>query len=47
MAPPPLRYVVQGFAALRQRESMWAGEIEPQEGIGKSAGEWHFTLGDR
>jgi|HubBroStandDraft_6_1064221.scaffolds.fasta_scaffold64555_2 hypothetical protein len=37
MAPPPLRYAVQGFAALRRRESKWAGEKEPQEGIGKSA----------
>ena len=45
--PPPLRYAVQGFAALRRRESKWAGEKEPQEGIGKSAGEWHFTLGER
>ena len=44
MAPPPLRYAVQGFAALRRRASKWAGEKEPQEGIGKSAGEWHFTL---
>jgi hypothetical protein len=44
MAPPPLRYAVQGFAALRRQESKWAGEKEPQEGIGKSAGEWHFTL---
>ena len=44
MAPPPLRYAVQGFAALRRQESKWAGEKEPQEGIGKSAGEWHFDL---
>ena len=44
---PPLRYAVQGFAALRRRESKWAGEKELQEGIGKSAGEWHFTLGER
>ena len=31
MAPPPLRYAVQGFAALRRQESKWAGEKEPQE----------------
>ena len=47
MAPPPLRYAVQGFAALRRRESKWAGEKEPQEGIGKSAGEWHFNLEEK
>jgi hypothetical protein len=33
MAPPPLRYAVQGFAALRRQESKWAGEKEPQEGV--------------
>ncbi len=36
-------------ASLRygERESKWASEKEPQEGIGKSAGEWHFTLRER
>jgi hypothetical protein len=47
MAPLPLRYAVQGFAPLRRRESKWAGEKELQEGIGKSVGEWQFTLGGK
>jgi hypothetical protein len=47
MAPPPLRYAVQGFAPLRRLESKWTGGKELQEGIGKSAGAWHVTLGER
>jgi hypothetical protein len=47
-ASTPLRYAGQGFAPLRRQER--AGEKELQEGIGKSAGEWHsvrpFTLHD-
>ncbi len=43
-----LRCAVQGFAPLRRRlgsncSSVPSGK-EPEESIGKSAGEWHFTL---
>jgi hypothetical protein len=41
-ASAPLRYAVQGFAALRRRESKWAGEKEPQE---LSLGGW--VVGNR
>ena len=47
VAPPPLRCAVQGFAPLRRLESNCGGVCggkEVQEGIGKSAGEWHFSL---
>ncbi len=50
VAPPPLHCAVQGFAPLRRLESNCSGVCggkEVQEGIGKSAGEWHFTLGER
>ena len=49
VAPPPLRCAVQG-APLRRLESNYSGVCggkEVQEGIGKSAGEWHFTLGGK
>ena len=48
-APPPLRYAVQGFAALRRRWGMMEvpAAKEPEERIGKSAGKWHFTLRER
>jgi len=50
VAPPALRCAVQGFAPLRRRWgsncSGVCGAKEPQESIGKSAGEWHFTLGE-
>jgi ribosomal protein L37E len=44
MAPLPLRCAVQGFAALRRRESQWVGKKEAQKDIVKSAGAWHFTF---
>ena len=47
MAPPPLRYAVQVFAPLRRLERFVRGGKEVQEGLGKSAGEWHFSLGER
>ena len=47
-APPPLRCAVQGFAPLRRRLGSncngGRGAKELQKDIGKSAGEWHFTL---
>jgi hypothetical protein len=46
LAPPALRYAVQGFAALRRQESAWAWWEKVQAGIGKSAEAWHFTLGE-
>jgi hypothetical protein len=49
VAPPPLHCAVQGFAPLRRLESNCSGVCggkDVQEGIGKSAGEWHFTLGE-
>ncbi len=45
-----LRYAVQGFAPRGRLESDFRGLCgweEVQEGIGKSAREWHFTLGER
>src|SRR6266566_1637207 len=50
VAPPPLRCAVQGSAPLRRLESNCSGVCggkEVQEGIGKSAGEWHFTAGGK
>ena len=50
VAPPPLRCAVQGSAPLRRLESNCSGVCggkEVQEGIGKSAGEWHFTSGGK
>ncbi len=46
MAPPPLRYAVRGFAALRRLVRHVRGGKEVREGVGKSAGAWHFTLGE-
>jgi hypothetical protein len=43
-APPPLRYAVQGFAPLRRLENKCVGWEGVQEGIGKSAGAWHFSF---
>src|ERR1700730_10683510 len=51
VAPPPLRCAVQGLrsatAALESKCSSVSGAKGLQESIGKSAGEWHFTLGER
>jgi hypothetical protein len=48
-APPPLRFAVQ--ASLRDSGRWGMMEVpatkEPEERIGKSAGEWHFTLRER
>ena len=47
-APPPLRCAVQGLrsttAALESNSSSVPGGKGLQESLGKSAGEWHFTL---
>jgi hypothetical protein len=46
VAPPALRYAVQGFAPLRRLVRFVRGGKEVREGVGKSAGAWHFTLGE-
>src|SRR6478736_649337 len=46
-APPPLRCAVQGFAPLRRRLGVTGVDLRWErttESLGKSAGEWHFTL---
>ena len=51
VAPPPLGCAVQGLrsarAALRSNCRSVSGAKGLQESIGKSAGEWHFTLRER
>ena len=41
----PLRYA--GLRSATAAREFVRGGKEVQQGIGKSAGEWHFTLGER
>jgi hypothetical protein len=49
VAPPPLRCVglCSATAALKSNCGSVSGAKGLQESIGKSAGEWHFTLRER
>jgi hypothetical protein len=50
-APPPLRCAVQGLRSATAALGEGTGVVCPakrlQQGLGKLAGEWHFTLGER
>ena len=51
VAPPPLRCAVQGLrsatAALGEGTRVVCPAKKLQQGLGKLAGEWHFTLGGK
>src|ERR1017187_3230539 len=51
VAPPPLRCAVQGLRSAAAALGEGTGVVCPakklQQGLGKMAGEWHFTLGGK
>ena len=47
MAPPPLRYAVPGLRSAAAALGSGVCGRKLQAGLGKMAGEWHFTLGGK